>query len=156
MSDISALKEKNNLKTLHLFLLGLITSSLYFIVWMYKTNAFLEEITKIKTMSSRYFICYLALMGLGGLFVNSANPYVVSLGGMMLLTSTILGIVWAFRARNALRAYTLTEHNFELRMKGVYTLLFTIYYVNYCINDLPNAKQKSHEKMQSVEKTIQA
>jgi len=147
MSDISALKERNNIKTLHLFLLMLITMGLYSIVWIHKTQASIEEITKIKTMSFSYFIWYLALLGIGSFAQGLGNLDVILLGNVLLVASGLLVIIWVFRARGALRTYALAEHNFELRMNVFYTLLFLDYYVNYCINDLPAAKEKCLAKM---------
>ncbi|MEB0044996.1 MULTISPECIES: DUF4234 domain-containing protein [unclassified Pseudomonas] len=155
MFDISSLKDKNNLTTLNLFLLVILTAGLYLIVWMYRTGTAIEEVTKIKIVSSSFFISYLALMGIGGLLVDLGTQDIVMLGSIMLLTSTILGLVWCFRARDALREYTQNEHDFELLMNWVCTLFFSFYYVNYCINDLPEAKQNSQGAIKPVDTSIE-
>jgi hypothetical protein len=155
MSDISSLKDRNNLTTLNLFLLVIVTAGLYLIVWMYRTNSAVEDVTKIKIVSSSYFVSYLALMGIGGLLVDLGTQDIVLLGSLLLLTSSILGVVWCFRARDALREYAQNEHQFELLMNWVCTLLFSFYYVNYCINDLPEAKQNSQDAIKRVNTSIE-
>ncbi|MED9339576.1 hypothetical protein RCN03_11630, partial [Escherichia marmotae] len=54
----------------------------------------------------------------------------------------ILTIIWAFRARAALQQYALTQFRFELKMNPVWTFLFHIFYINYCINAMPESLAK--------------
>src|SRR5699024_11560729 len=54
----------------------------------------------------------------------------------------ILTIIWAFRARAALQQYALTQFRFELKMNPVWTFLFHIFYINYCINTMPESLAK--------------
>jgi len=58
------------------------------------------------------------------------------------LAARILFIVWAFRARLALQAYALTEFKIDLRIDIFYTFLFDVFYIAYCINDLPEVYRK--------------
>ena len=58
------------------------------------------------------------------------------------IASWVLYIVWSFKAKAALQEYALNEHKIDLRMNAFYTFIFTIYYINYCVNDLPEAKRK--------------
>ena len=64
------------------------------------------------------------------------------IGGLLTLASWVLYIVWAFKAKSALQEYALTEHRLDLRLNWFYTLLFTVYYINYCANDLPEDKRR--------------
>ncbi|MGE8150776.1 hypothetical protein ACQKP5_05945 [Pseudomonas vancouverensis] len=146
MSDISTLKEKINAKTFPLLLLGLLTGGLYMNVWMYRTFTALEEVTHIKTMSPALFVLYLTVMGAIGTLNSIPHYYAFVLMGVLLILHFLLTLLWCFRVRRVLRAYTLAEHNFELRMNLVYIWLFTFCYINYCINALPHDKQKDEEK----------
>ncbi|EJM21288.1 hypothetical protein PMI22_02172 [Pseudomonas sp. GM21] len=155
MSDISTLKEKINTKTFHLFLLGLATGGLYLNIWLYKTFNALEEVTRIKTMSTTFLVWYLIIIGVVGNLSTVNHPYTLIASGILLLLLMLLSLLWCFRARRVLRAYALAEHNFELRMSLVYTGLFGFYYVNYCINALPRAKQKHEDKKRLMSHSVQ-
>jgi hypothetical protein len=156
MSDISTLKEKNNLKTFHLILLAVVTMGLYLNIWMYKTAAAVEDVTRIKTMSTTFLIVYLGMCGIAGLFSTIQNLTFVGLGFLLIVVAWFVSLAWCFRVRRALRAYTLTEHNFEFRMNRFYSVLFTFYHVNYCINALPRDKQKHEDKKPSTSHSVQA
>lgn len=155
MSDISTLKNKINTKTFPLLLLGLLTGGIYLYIWMYKTFTALEEVTHFKTMSPAFFACYLTIIGSIGYLGLVPLFFALALIGVLIILFMILTLLWCFRARRALRAYALVEHNFELRMGLVFTGLFGFYYVNYCINALPRDKQK-HEEKKLKKQAIQA
>lgn len=149
MSDISTLKEKNNIKTFHLILLTLITMGLYPVVWLYKTAALVEEITRIKTLSQTCLVVYLACCGIGGILFTISDLTFIIAGYALTLIAQLIAIAWCFRVRRALRAYTLTEYGFELRMNRLYSVLFGFYHINYCINDMARAKHKDDQKRQT-------
>ncbi|MDR6948105.1 hypothetical protein J2Y39_002710 [Pseudomonas sp. 2957] len=149
MSDISTLKEKNNLKTLHFILLTVVTMGLYSVVWLHKTTTVVEEVTQIKTLSQTGLVVYLALCGIGGIFFTVSDPRFIATGYAMTVIAQLIAIAWCFRVRRALRAYTLTKHNFEPRMNRLYSVLFTFYHINYCINDMARAKHKHDQKRQT-------
>ncbi|MBV6822373.1 hypothetical protein [Pseudomonas sp. PD9R] len=156
MSDISTLKEKINTKTFHLFLLCIVTLGLYPLIWLYKASTAVEETTHIKVMSMTFLIGYLVLLGVGcvvAMFVSLFIPGLVLLWNVSIL---LVQIVWCFRVRRAIRAYTLTEHNFEPRINRVFSVLFTFYHINYCINALPNDKQKHERKQQLTDNSVEA
>lgn len=156
MSDISTLKKQNNLKTFHLILLTVLTMGLYLSVWMYKTASTVEEVTRIKTLSTTFLIGYLTLCGIGGVLSSTPDLMAKTLGFSLTLIAYIVSIAWCFRVRRALRAYALTEHNFEFRVNRIFTVLFTLYHVNYCINALPRDKQKHHDKKPPLSHSVQA
>ncbi|WP_460094798.1 DUF4234 domain-containing protein [Pseudomonas sp. S2_B03] len=109
MSDISTLKEKNNLKTLHFILLTVVTMGLYSVVWLHKTTTVVEEVTQIKTLSQTGLVVYLALCGIGGIFFTVSDPRFIATGYAMTVIAQLIAIAWCFRVRRALRAYTLTK-----------------------------------------------
>ena len=66
---------------------------------------------------------------------------------VLTLTSGILVWVWCFQARKALQQYAADEYGFKLKMNVIYTLLFSLYYINYCINDFETAKKINSTNM---------
>lgn len=142
MSSVNDLKDAINTKTLNLFLLTIVTGGIYPLLWMYKNCSVIETITKRK-ISENVFIIWIAVcVGLGGALVGTGVEVIEVIAGLLTIASWILYIVWAFKAKNVLQEYALNEHKVDLRMNGFYTFLFTVYYINYCINDLPEAKRK--------------
>lgn len=156
MSDISTLKEKNNLKTLHFILLTLITMGLYPLVWLYKTATVVEEVTQIKTLSHAGLVAYLVFCGIGGIFFAIPHLWFIATGYAVTVVAQLIAIAWCFRVRRALRAYTLTQHNFELRMNRLYSVLFGFCHINYCINDMARAKHKHDRKRQTPQGPVTA
>lgn len=65
-----------------------------------------------------------------------------ALSGILIVAANALYIVWAFKAKNALSEYALSEHKIDLRMNAFYTFFLNVFYINYCINDLPEEQRK--------------
>lgn len=142
MPTITELKDAVDTKTLNFVLLTFATAGIYPILWMYKHHSTLESITK-KTISDSTFIIWVAVcVGLGGALAGTGDETLDVIAALFTIGSWVLYIVWAFRAKTALQEYALNEHKLELRMNAFYTFLFTLYYINYRINDLPEAKRK--------------
>ncbi len=142
MSTITELKDKINTKTMNLVLLTIATAGIYPILWLYKNYECIDNITKIKTANNTFIIWLAVCVGLGGAFAGTGEEIMDVLAGILSIASWVLYIVWAFRTKKSLQEYALNEHKIDLRMNGFYTLLFTVYYINYCINDLPEAQRK--------------
>lgn len=142
MSDISGLKNKINTKTLNLFLLTIATAGIYPLLWLYRNQAIISEVTKSKVTDDTFIIWIAVCAGLGGVFSNVDEDFFLIFSGILSLASTVLYIVWAFKAKKALQNYALNEFRFELKMNVFYTIFFNLYYINYCINNLPEAFKK--------------
>jgi predicted membrane protein len=142
MSDINELKDKVNTKTLNMVLLSIATAGIYLLLWLYKSNQKINETTKIKVVDDTYVIWVAVCLGWSGALSNLGDVLFDSLSGILLIALNALYIVWAFKAKNALSEYALNEHKIDLRMNGFYTFFLNIFYVNYCINDLPEEQRK--------------
>jgi hypothetical protein len=142
MTSITELKDTVNTKTVNFVLLSIATGGIYPILWMYKNSPKIASITK-KAISEEIFFIWLAVcVGLSGALAGSGEEVLDIISGILAIASVVLYIVWGFKAKSALQEYALHEHKIDLRMNGFYTFLFNIYYINYCINDLPEAKRK--------------
>ncbi|MHC8289505.1 DUF4234 domain-containing protein [Pseudomonas sp. XS1P51] len=142
MSTINELKDKVDTKTLNMFLLSLATAGIYLILWIYKNNKIISETTKTRLVDDNYIIWLAVCVGLSGAFTNLGDVLFDTLSGIFTIASCVLYIVWAFKAKKALSEYALSEHKVDLRMNAFYTFLFNLYYINYCINDLPEEQRK--------------
>lgn len=142
MSSITELKDNINTKTLNLLLLTVVTAGIYAIVWMFINTPKLEKVTSKKIADNTFLIWLAVFAGLGGALVGTGEESLDVISGLFTIASWVLYIIWAFRAKNALQEYALTEHKVDLRLNGIYTFFLTIYYINYCVNDLPEDKRK--------------
>ncbi|WP_372881388.1 hypothetical protein [Psychromonas sp.] len=142
MSTITELKDTIDTKTINLVLLTIATGGIYPILWMYKNHSVLESITKSKISDSTFIIWLAVCVGLGSVLAGTGEEALDIIAGLLTLGSWALYVVWAFKAKTALQSYALNEHKIDLRMNGFYTFFLTIYYINYCINELPEAKRK--------------
>jgi hypothetical protein len=142
MSTITELKDKIDTKTMNLVLLTIATAGIYPLLWLYKNYLTIDDITKTRTADDTFIIWMAVCSGLSGFFIRINEDAMIVLALILSIAGAVLYIVWAFRAKTALQEYALNEHKVDLRMNGFYTFLFHLYYINYCINDLPEAQRK--------------
>ena len=155
MSSITTLKEKLATPTLHLALLTLATGGVWPLLWLYKNQDTLMQETGQRFSSSVLIIWMAVCFGLGALLRPYTSPQIdplnytlhtpvviIAISGILSIALMVLYIVWAFKARTALQHYALTQFQLELKMNVFWTLLFSVYYVTYCINALPDALAK--------------
>ncbi|MCP3944021.1 MAG: DUF4234 domain-containing protein [Desulfobacteraceae bacterium] len=142
MSTITELKDQINTKTVNLVLLSIATAGIYPLMWLYENYKIINDKTNIRTADDAYIIWMAVCGGLSGAFSGTGEDIMDLISAILAVASAVLYIIWAFRAKKALQEYALHEHKIDLRMNGFYTFLFNIYYINYCINDLPEAQRK--------------
>ncbi|MGL5949527.1 MAG: DUF4234 domain-containing protein [Aeromonas sp.] len=155
------LKFAVNMQTLHFVLLTIVTGGIYPILWIYKYTAIIENLTKSTIADKNYAIWLSVCVGLSGVFIGIGDDTAMVIGGLLSLGPWILNINWAFKARTAIQDYALSELKIDYKMNGFYTALVTLYYINYCINDLPEAKRRQmiinsyHQQQQSTPQQVQ-
>ena len=146
MANISEIKDAVNTKTLNLVLLTLVTGGIYLILYVNRHASTIANLTDRKVSDETYVIWLAVCFGLSSSFDTLALDFDLLLLSfipiMLSIAYSVLAIVWSFKARAALQEYALTVHKVDLRMNAVYTILFPIIYVNYCINDLPEDERK--------------
>lgn len=141
MTTVSELKDRIGNKTLNIVLLSIATAGIYPLLWLWRNVRVINEVTGHNTASDVFLIWMAVCAGLSGVFAGSEDLFslLISLG--LTIGLCVLYIVWAFAAKRALQDFAL-KHGVDLRMNGFYTFLFTAYYINYCINDLPEVKRR--------------
>ncbi|WP_336220715.1 hypothetical protein [Citrobacter amalonaticus] len=154
MSSITTLKEKLATPTLHLALLTVATGGVWPLIWLYKNQDTLMQETGQRFSSSVLIIWMAVCFGLGAFLRPYSMPQIdemnyihtpvvmIAITGILSIALMVLYIVWAFKARAALQHYALTQFQLELKMNLFYTFAFSLYYVNYCINAMPDALAK--------------
>jgi len=142
MSHINELKDAINTKTVNFVLLTIATAGIYPILWLYRCSPIIEKITTKKLTDGTFVIWLAVCIGLGKSLIGSGEEALDIIAGILTIASAVLYIVWAFKAKSAIEEFALNEYRIDLRMNGFYTLFLTIFYINYCINDLPEAKRR--------------
>lgn len=144
MSTINELKDSLDTKTLNLVLLTIATGGIYPLLWIYKNTSVIEKIAGRSIASSSFTVWIAVCVGLGSALTGTGVVSIDIIAGLLTLSSWVLYIIWSFKATKAIQEYALNEHKIDLKINAFYTIIFTLYYVNYCINDLPEAKRKQN------------
>lgn len=148
MENINKLKNKIDTKVMNFVLLSVVTGGIYPMMWLFLNQSKLTEEMRIEFVAKDYPLWLAIVTGFGWLLIDVS--YAVSdtetvlehIATLLSVTSAVMLIVWAFKAKSALQAYALNEFKFELKMNPFYTFIFSIYYIVYCINDMESELQK--------------
>lgn len=157
-SAISSLKDKIKISTMHMALLTMATGGVYPILWLYRNQNIIMEETQNRFSSDTlviwFAVCFGFVCNVKSLIHPTINEYtyeytysgVAAAASLLVLgfglAICVLYVVWSFKAKSALQQYALTQFRFELRMNAFYTMFFNVYYINYCINSMPEALAK--------------
>lgn len=142
MFAIDTMKNSMNTKTMNFILLGLVTGSIYNILWMNKATQVISDTTKTNLVDSTYIIWLSVCLGLSYLLSGTGDDMMNGLSAILVIAGLVLQIVWAFKAKTALTQYVLHEHRIDLKMNVFYTVILHLFYINYCINHLPEEERK--------------
>ncbi|KLP44166.1 DUF4234 domain-containing protein [Enterobacter ludwigii] len=166
MNDISLLSQRLATPTLHFVLLSIVTCGIWPLLWLYKKQEIISETTGYPLYGNLFIIWLAVSFGLGRQFGVMASPdlagydtgsdTLLGLSAVLSFACGVMYIVWAFKARAALRHYALNTFRFDLKMNAFYTVAFNVFYITYCINDMPQALAKHriiHQHIQTTSDT---
>ncbi len=142
MTTITDLKDQIDTKTLNLVLLTIATAGIYPIIWLYSNYKVIDKVTNTQTANNTYIIWIAVCTGIAGALSNTGADVLENIMRILVIAEAVLYVVWAFKARRSLQEYVLNEYKIDLVMNRFYTFIFSIYYINYCINDLPEVQRK--------------
>lgn len=142
MPNINELKDAINTKTFNFVLLTIVTAGIYPLLWLYKYTPIIENISNKKIVDESFIIWAAVCIGIGKGLAGLGDDDLFVTSALLSLAGGILYIVWAFKAKSVIEDFVLNEYKIDLRMNGFYTLCCTLYYVNYCINNLPESKRR--------------
>ena len=154
MTDITinTLSQRLNTRTLHFVLLSLVTGGVWPLLWLYKKQDIISEVTGYPLYGNLFIIWLAVCFGLShqlSIMVvpdpygyDSTGDILLVLSGLLSIASGVMHVIWAFKARTALRHYVLNTFRFDLKMNAFYTVIFSVFYITYCINDMHQALAK--------------
>jgi hypothetical protein len=149
-------------KTGTLVLLSIATGGFYLLLYLMKNYKLFNKSTHSETISKTLIISAaiaygisgylnsLALSAVGGPFDNlfefrsalDTASGLSALSGIAVLAYSAILVVMAFNMGKALERYALKEFRIDLKLNKIYLFMFTIFYINYAINDLDNLQQR--------------
>lgn len=166
MNDISLLSQRLATPTLNFVLLSIVTFGVWPLLWLYKKQEIISETTGYPLYGNLFIIWLTVCFGVGRQMAAMASPdlagydptsdTLLGLSAVLSLACAVMYVVWAFKARTALRHYALNTFRFDLKMNAFYTVLFNVFYITYCINDMPQALAKHriiHQHIQTTSDT---
>lgn len=142
MPAINDLRDHVNIKTVNLVLLTVATAGLYPLLWVWQNSRVIGSATQQTVVGQTYILWMAVLAGWAAALASAPDDDVNAFGGLLNIALAVLYIVWAFKAKKCVEEYALREFRVDPRMNSFYTFVFNIYYINYCINDLPEAERK--------------
>lgn len=142
MPAINDLKDQISLKTTTMVLLSVATAGLYPLLWAWQNTRVIESVTRQVLVGRSYLIWMAVVAGWAGVLGGVRDKDVSAFGGLLSIVLAVLYIVWAFKAKRCVEEYALKEFRVDAGMNSFYTLFLNVYYINYCINDLPEAQRK--------------
>lgn len=84
----------------------------------------------------------IACAGWAGVLASVRDRDINAFGSGLSLGLAVLYIVWAFKAKKVIEEYAINQHRVDPKINSAYTLFLNIFYICYCINDLPNEQRK--------------
>ncbi len=163
MNDISLLSQRLATPTLHFVLLSIVTFGVWPLLWLNKKQEIISETTGYPLYGNLFIIWLAVCFGVGRQMAAMASPdlagydptsdALLGLSAVLSLACAVMYIVWAFKARTALRHYALTTFRFDLKMNAFWTVLFNVFYITWCINDMPQALAKHRIIHQQIQTT---
>lgn len=142
MSSLNTLKDRLATSTWKLVLLTIATAGLYPILWLAQTTQLLREETKAQIVANWYPVWLIGVAGWVSALYSTRDRSLGEFAAGLSLGMAVLYIIWAFKAKSALEEWAIATHRVDPKMNSFYTLFMNIYYVNYCINDLPEEERK--------------
>lgn len=140
--NAAELKDQINTKTWHFVLLTAATVGIYPLLWLTRHHEIFNKVTKKQTVSMPLIVFLAICIGISLALNGTRNQTGILVFLATYLLTVILYLVLAFRAKRALQEYALNTLKIDLRMSPVYTVLFTLFYINYCINDIPEVLRR--------------
>lgn len=146
------LKQRIGLPTGTFLLLTIATAGFYALYWLVRNTPLIAEAGRRPIVGEAYLLVVAGLFGWGGM-LGQYGETAALLGGLLSLAGAVMGIIWAFKAKDALVSYAATTYGIDYRMNGFYTFIFGYFYINYCINEIPEEQARLHAFVNRVAST---
>ena len=129
--------------------LSAITLGIYIPIWFLRRRDWLDHLSAHESLSSGAAVFLLILFSISAAFfpivILSTDPSLVSgldmIDNLISLIGSITILVLAFKVRRILHEHFNVTHKLGVYFSGVFTFLFTIFYLQYKINQLAEMQE---------------
>lgn len=142
MAAMNDLKDSLATSTGKLVLLTLATAGLYPIIWVTLATRQIQSVTQKAVVGTAFPIAMTAAFGWAAILSSARDRDISEFASGLSLGVAVLYIVWAFKAKKVIEEYAVTQHRVDPKMNSFYTFFLNVFYICYCINDLPNEQRK--------------
>ncbi|MCD6533282.1 MAG: DUF4234 domain-containing protein [Deltaproteobacteria bacterium] len=140
--EISDLKTEIGQKTINMVLLGLATLGIYYIIWLIERYKVFNKLAGKEVISRNFIIWIAAMMGISSIFSYAGDPSVEAIGSLLDLVWMIMCIIVSFKYSKIMDEYYAKEFKLDLKFNKFYLIIFNIFYINYCVNELEEIEVK--------------
>lgn len=138
-TEASDLQQAINMPTGRFVLFTIATVGIYAYYWILRNTPIIGNAARREVASESYLLTMIGLSAWGSYIFNlqqGGQNAAGAVGGLAMLAGFVMLVMWAFRAKDALKAYASSVHGFDYPMNGFYTFFLSYFYINYCINDI--------------------
>lgn len=136
------LKQRMGMPTGKFLLLTVATAGFYAFYWLFKNTPIIAAAGRRDVATETFLLVLVGLMGWGDILMAGDGEGIVMAGLVLVLAGSVMTIVWAFRAKSALMSYAAATYGIDYRMNSFYTFIFSYFYINYCINEIPEEQAR--------------
>ena len=118
----------------YLAVLVLVVVTLAPLVWLFIQSSFIKKIRPASNVTMLYILGFvMGVVGYGALMISAMQQSQIgmALSSLLYLGSIVTWIIAVFKARSLLVEYYNTVEPISLRLSGVMTFFFSIYYFQY-------------------------
>src|SRR5690606_24771791 len=87
-----------------------------------------------------------ACSGFGGVLsdigAEAGSDGMVISGALAVIVSAVLLCVWGYKVRGVLQDYAASQFKVDFRLNALNAMILNVFYINYCINELPELVQR--------------
>lgn len=139
---ISSLTDKIGMKTWHLLALGMVSFGIYYIIWLLDRYKVFNEMANTEIISRNFIVYISILMGISGILSSLGDDTIALFASLVDLAWGIMFIVMAFKVSKAMEEFYAKKFKLDLKFNKFYLVIFNIFYINYCVNELVEIERK--------------
>jgi len=136
------------MKTLNFLLLGVFTGGIYYFIWLTERFTIFNSFGQSEVISKKIINIAAILMGLNTMFASIGNADFIVLGTILSLVAWVILVIITFKIIKAMELYYADSFKLYLKFNKAWMVLFHLFYINYCINELKDIEIK-HNSLQN-------
>lgn len=145
---ISWITDEVGMKTLNFVLLGMFTGGIYNFIWITERFSIFNSLGQSDVISKQFINITAILMGLNIILASMGDSSMAVIGSLFSFAGWIMFVVMTFKIIKSIELYYAETFKLDLKFNKLWMVLFHLFYINYCINELKDIEIKN-QKLQS-------